>query len=178
MPAVFYTNRKFPTGQTFDTRDYCETNQRNLLDYPEAVIEVEEYLEMFRLEAQKQIGIELPSRLCSILVFPSPMRYEMNPRKTLRAQPTDLAPDPAGEGRYCYYVIPKAKTKRLMVDERWVYELIANWEAIAGTGEAHAMAWEYWNGQMFRIGEGTMSFLYEGPVFVESICRMPYRVGA
>lgn len=178
MPVVLYTQREFPEGQTFNTLDYCEENQRDLEHFRPEVAQVERFLEEIRLEAQGEAESELPNRLCSILVVPSPERYETDPRKTKTREIEDMAPDPSGTGRFCYYVIPKANTKRLMVDERWVHELVENWSELSGTPDAYVMAMHYWAGHLWRFGEGVVAFLFEGPVFVQSLCRTPYRVGA
>jgi hypothetical protein len=166
MATVFFTNRRFPVGETFDTRDFCDDNREALRSFPPEYQEVEDFLEEVRQEIQAT-GIDLPQRLCSIMVIPWPEQYE---EKRPGARRPDM-PDPLGETDYCYYVIPKRGTKRFMVDDRWVQGLIQNWPRISGSSKAYRMARAYWDGQMQTFSERGMSFLFEGHVFIHSICR-------
>jgi hypothetical protein len=178
MATVFFTNRRFPVGEIFDTRDFCEENRKALQSFPPEYQEVEDFLEEVRQEIQ-ETGIDLPQRLCSILVIPWPDVVRVVPgewkpgQKSLRFSPkeTEEMPDPVGEEGFCYYVIPKRETKRFMVDDRWVQGLIESWPEIAGSSKAYEMARAYWDGQMQTFSERGMSFLFEGPVLIHSVCR-------
>lgn len=173
MPVVWYTNKSFQEGELIDTHDFWSANREALLDFPPEVSEVERFLEEVRLG----LDPELPSRLYSILTIPWPDREVVSQHKDatgrILTSKSKETTDPPGAGTHCYYVIPKVDTKHLMVDERWVRMLVAQWPDIAGSEEAMDMAISYWKSEMVRYEFGGVEYLFEGKVLVQSVCRTP-----
>lgn len=188
MATIFYTNRQFRVGEVFDTRDLFEENLEAAMAFQPDVLAVEEFLEEVRQEvasieepatpghvAKKR---DLPRRLWSILVVPWPemtqverVLYERGAqgKRTLYVE----MPDAPGNEPYCYYVLPKQNTKRAMTDDRWVQELVDRWDEIQGSPMAWEMAEQYWRGVPFNFQGMYMTYLLEGPVLVQSVCRTP-----
>lgn len=184
MPSVFFTDRQFRPGDLIRTRDYCEINRQAIEGLPPEHKEAEDLLEGVRREvrgemprwASKEIGGDLPQRLCSITIIPWPgfeSKGRMLPRGRGAGFIRERAPDPVHEAVYCYYVTPKRDAKRVMTDELWVDELVQRWDEVKGTDEAIGIARSYWRGEIAESRRGrTQStvFLIEGGVMVDSEC--------
>lgn len=193
MANIFYTNRPFRVGEVFDTRDFCEENLETARTFHPDVLDVEEFLEEVREDVASReepatpghfpTKRDLPQRFCSILAIPWPETHEIDisrydPGAQGKPQRLVEMPDAPGIGVYCYYILPKQNTKRAMVDERWVQEMVDRWPEIQRSGVAEEMAEQYWEGKPKTFRGMYMTYLLEGPIFVKSVCRTPVRAVA
>lgn len=163
MPTVFHTQAKFPQGEVFDTRDFCEANRNALLAARRDRAEAEGFLEEVRRESYP----EAPERVCSILTVPW-ARYhgEYLPRGRGAAFRRERVAVPRVAGLRCYLVTPLPGFRGLTSSEEWVDELVDRWREVGGTFEKWEIANAYWEG-LLRDG---VSVLIEGPVRVDEEC--------
>jgi 2-phospho-L-lactate transferase/gluconeogenesis factor (CofD/UPF0052 family) len=178
-----WSDQEFRVGDILDTKQFCRENRAFVESLSPEYAQIEALLSEARetvieertrevahtrgvtqRTSMKFMEREFPDRLCSILAVPWPMYGS-------RERSVDLM----AKGRYCYYVMPKRDSKRLVTSESWVDELFERWHEIRGTKEAEELAKSYWRGNVPR-GYGMQAMVIEGQVLIEAECPQAERV--